>query len=368
VGKDTLLKETCNPPLTGFQAPKILWLRNHEPGNFEKLKHVLLPKDYVRYRISGALCTDPSDASGTGLLDVPHRRWSLPVIQALDLDPALLPSLVESWEQCGTDASGAPVAGGAGDQAAAAVGTGAVRPGVISVSLGTSGVVFTALDQPETDPAGAAHTFCHATGKWHSMGVMLSCGGALRWYRDTFCSGMTYDEIAAEAAEIPVGSEGVTFLPFLAGERCPINDPYASGAFAGLRLGHRRAHLSRAVFEAVSFGLGDCLDLLTRLGAKVHEIRVTGGGAGSAFWVQLLADVFGAPCKTLVTDEGPAFGAALLAGVAAGVWPDVQSACDAAVRVKSVVEPTSTSYSHPRERYRDLYLRTKCWSGTKTKQ
>jgi xylulokinase len=253
--------------------------------------------------------------------------------------------------------------GGGGDQAAGAVGTGAVAKGVISVSLGTSGVVFTAIDAPKFDSGGAAHTFCHANGAWHAMGVMLSCGGALRWYRDTLCMGMTYDAIAAEAEKVVPGCDGLTFLPYLTGERCPHNDPLARAAFAGMTLAHSHAHLSRAVFEGVSFGLLEGMDLLRGLGATTDEIRVTGGGARSGFWLQLLADLFGKACVTLECDEGPAYGAAILAGVGAGIWPDVVSACDQTVRVKSRIEPTGADYTHFYHRYQKLYAQTRGWNG-----
>jgi len=284
------------------------------------------------------------------------------MILGLDLDASILPRSVESSEVTGKTSTGVPVVGGGGDQAAGAVGTGAVVNGVISVSLGTSGVVFTAIDAPRYDPSGAAHTFCHANGSWHAMGVMLSCGGALRWYRDTFCSGMDYGAIAAEAELIAPGSEGLSFLPYLTGERCPHNDPYARAAFAGATLGHTHAHFSRAVFEGISFGLLDGMDLLRGLGATAEEIRVTSGGAKSQFWTQLLADLFGKSCVTLECDEGPAYGAAILAGVGVGIWPDVASACSQTVRVRSRVSPSGRDYSAPYERYRQLYSSTSGWN------
>ena len=261
VGQERVRATTCNPPLTGFQAPKLLWLRNHELSNYQRTRHVLLPKDYIRLKLTGHRATEVSDASGTGLFDVPNRRWATAMMAALEIDPMLFPSCAESslatthTQAVAGLALGIPVVGGGGDQAAAAVGTGAVVPGVVSVSLGTSGVVFTAIDGPNFDPSGATHTFCHANGGWHAMGVMLSCAGALRWYRDTVQPGSSYDAISAEAATVPAGCEGLTFLPYLTGERTPHNDPLARGAWAGLSLAHGRAHMARAVFEGATFGL-----------------------------------------------------------------------------------------------------------------
>jgi xylulokinase len=362
VGAERVRAVTCNPPLTGFQAPKLLWLRNHELSNYQKVRSILLPKDYIRFKLTGEKVTEVSDASGTGLFDVPNRTWSQEMIAALELDPSIFPRSVESDEITGKTAAGVPVAGGGGDQAAGAVGTGAVVKGVISVSLGTSGVVFTAIDAPNFDPGGAAHTFCHANRAWHAMGVMLSCGGALRWYRDTLCPGMDYDAIAREAATVAPGSDGLTFLPYLTGERCPHNDPYARSAFAGLTLGHSHAHLSRAVFEGISFGLLDGMNLLKGLGASAEEIRVTGGGARSEFWMQMLANFFGKKCVTLECDEGPAYGAAILAGVGVGLWPDVATACAETVRIHKRVEPTGLDHSHSYQQYQKLYSQTRGWN------
>lgn len=368
VGPANVRAITCNPPLTGFQAPKVLWLRNHELSRYQQVRSVLLPKDYIRFRLTGVKATEVSDASGTGIFDVPNRMWSAPMMAALELDPELFPPCAESYAIDATTRAvagleaGVPVVGGGGDQAAGAVGTGAVRPGIISVSLGTSGVVFTAIDRPEYDPNGAAHTFCHANGGWHAMGVMLSCGGALRWYRDLFMPGAAYDAVSQEAASAPAGADGLTFLPYLSGERTPHNDPLARGALAGLTLGHTRAHVARAVFEGISFGLLDGMNLLLGLGARSEEVRVTSGGAKSRFWVQMLADLFGRPCLTLESDEGPAFGAAVLAGVGAGLWPDVPSACDEVVRPLAVVEPGNADYGPAYARYRELYPCLRGWN------
>ena len=366
-GPENVKRVTCNPPLTGFQAPKILWLRNHELSNYQRVRSVLLPKDYIRLRLTGEKRTEVSDASGTGLFNVPERRWSHEMMAALEIDPGFFPPAAESFVPTTQTravaglAAGIPVVGGGGDQAAAAVGTGAVVPGIVSVSLGTSGVVFTAIDGPEYDRSGAAHTFCHANGGWHAMGVMLSCAGALRWYRDTIQPGTGYDAISEEAAKAPAGCEGLSFLPYLSGERTPHNDPHARAAWAGLSLAHGRAHLARSVFEGATFGLKEGFEALQKLGARADELRVNGGGSKSALWVQMLADAFGAPCTTLEVDEGPAFGAALLAGVGAGVWPDVASAAEAAVRRKGRVEPSGTDYAEAYARYRSLYAATKAW-------
>lgn len=362
VGAERVMAITGNPPLTGFQAPKLLWLRNHELSNYQRLRSLLLPKDYIRMKLTGQKATEVSDASGTGLLDINKRDWSREMMAMLEIDPSIFPACFESSVVSARTPDRIPVVGGGGDQAAGAVGTGAVRPGIISVSLGTSGVVFTAIDAPNYDPRGAAHTFCHANGAWHAMGVMLSCGGALRWYRDTFRPRASYDEISTGAAMIAPGSDGVTFLPYLTGERCPHNDPFARGVFAGLTLGTTQNHIARAVFEGISFGLLDGMELLRSLGASAHEIRVTSGGAKSRFWVQMLADMFGTPCVTLESDEGPAFGAAILAGVGLGVWPDVGAGCDATVRTKETVNPSGTDYRSAYVKYRSLYESTCIWN------
>lgn len=362
VGAENVRRVTCNPPLTGFQLPKLLWLRNHERENFAKVRSLLLPKDFIRFKLTGVKATEVSDASGVGLLDVPSRRWSEEIAAALGLDMAIFPPVFESKEVTGRTAAGIPVVGGGGDQAAGAVGTGAVAPGVISVSLGTSGVVFTSLETASYDVNGAAHTFCHANGAWHAMGVMLSCGGALRWLRDTLFSGENYDAIAELASVAPVGSGGVTFLPYLTGERCPHNDPIARGGWMGLTLATNRAAIARSVFEGLSFGLADGLGLLRGLGATSSEIRVTSGGAKSAFWVQMLADLFATPCVTLESDEGPAFGSAILAGVGVGIWPDVAAACAHTVRTNRRFEPISTEYAASYASFRNLYPVTRDWS------
>ncbi len=362
VGADRVRAITCNPPLTGFQLPKLIWLRKNEPENFARVTSLLLPKDYIRFKLTGEKVAEVSDASGTGIFDVPNRTWSTEMREALDLSPSLFPRVVESDEITGRTPNGIPVIGGGGDQAAGAVGTGTVEPGVISVSLGTSGVVFTALSNSNYDKSGATHTFCHANRAWHGMGVMLSCGGALRWVRDTFFSGLSYDEMSALAATSPIGAQGLTFLPYLTGERCPHNDPTARGSLSGLTLAHTRADIARAVFEGLSCGLLDGLNCLRALGAETSEIRVTSGGAKSHFWVQMLADMFGAPCRSLESDEGPAMGAALLAGVGIGLWPNVATACQATIRTKSEIGPSGADYAAVYARYRALYPALKDWA------
>ncbi|MBC8065854.1 MAG: xylulokinase [Chlorobia bacterium] len=342
VGAELVRAITCNPPLTGFQLPKLLWLRNHEPENFAKVRSLLLPKDYIRFKLSGVKATEVSDASGTGAFDVPNRRWSSELMEAIEISPSVFPESFESDVVSGrTQASdylseGIPIVGGGGDQAAGAVGTGAVEPGVVSVSLGTSGVVFTAIDRPQFDPGGSVHTFCHANRSWHAMGVMLACGGALRWYRDSFGNGRTYDQLAAMASEVDPGSEGLTFLPYLTGERTPHNDPNSRASWSGATLAHGPSHFARSVFEGMSFGLLDGFSALKALGATCDEVRVTSGGAKSKFWVQMIADVFQTPCVTLESDEGPAFGAAILAGVGIGLWPSTSVACNQAIRSRSL--------------------------------
>jgi xylulokinase len=362
VGPERVRQITCNPPMTGFQLPKILWLRNHEPENFSRVEKVLLPKDYIRYRLSGQFATEVSDASGTGLFDVPNRCWSSEMATVLDLPLSLFPPAFESDEATsrtngeGFLEAGVPIVGGGGDQAAAAVGTGAVMPGITSVSLGTSGVVFTAIPEAAFDPKGSTHTFCHANRGWHAMGVMLSCGGALRWFRDTMAHGNSYDDLAKLADSVQPGAEGVRFLPYLTGERCPYIDPFATASFSGLRLGHSLPHLSRAVFESATDGLASAMELLGGLGATKDEIRVTGGGAKSDFWVQLIADMFDSRCVTLVIDEGPAFGAAILAGVAIGVWENVSAACAQVVKKRKQFLPRNINYNIVRGNLKELYV------------
>jgi xylulokinase len=378
-GRQKLIKLVANPALTGFQAPKILWLRNHEPRNFAKLAHVLLPKDDVRRRLTGEFVTEVSDASGTLLLDVVKRQWSKPLLDKLHLDPALLPSVVESEDETGklTPAvaellglsTDCVVVGGAGDCAAGAIGNGIVRKGLVNTSLGTSGVVFAYSDQPEFDPAGRLHTFCHAVrGKWHQMGVTLAAAGSFGWFADALCQTDRelatkakkdiYEKLVAEAAEHAPGAEGLFFLPYLAGERTPHADPNARGAFVGLTLSHNRGAMVRAVLEGVTYSLRDCLDLMRELKVPVNEIRTTGGGAKSPFWRQLQADILGAKVHAMQADEGPGYGVALLAATGCGEYRSITEACDATVRTASETKPNAKvkkAYDARVGVYRDLY-------------
>ncbi len=311
LGLDRLIALTGNRALPGFTAPKLLWLRRHEPETFGRIARVLLPKDYVRLRLCGEHATDASDASGTLLLDVARRRWSEEVLGALELDPAWLPRVYEGPEVAGHTAEGVPVAAGGGDQAAGAVGVGVDRPGPLSIVLGTSGVVFAALPKFAADPEGRVHAFCHAIpGAWHAMGVMLSAAGSLAWLRGVV--GGTYDELDAAASQWPAGTEGVLFLPYLAGERTPHVDADARGAFVGLELRHDRGALARAVLEGVAFGLRDSLDLIASIGEPPVAGRVSGGGARSDLWLQIVASALELPLERVAVDEGAAFGAAIL--------------------------------------------------------
>src|SRR5918999_3500497 len=319
VGLERLIALTGNRALTGFTAPKLLWLRRHEPDHYGRIARIMLPKDYVRLRLCGEHAIDMADASGTLLLDVAQRRWSAELLDALELDAGWLPRLLESPEVSGTTPGGVPVAAGAGDQAAGALGVGVDRPGPLSVVLGTSGVVFAALPAFAADPEARVHAFCHAVpGSWHAMGVMLSAAGSLRWFRDAFAPGEDYDLLVGEAESWPPGAEGATFLPYLAGERTPHADPGARGAFTGLSLRHDRGALVRTVLEGVAYGLRDSLELLRALGVEPEVGRASGGGARSDLWLTILASVLGIPLERTAVEEGAAYGAELLGGVAAG--------------------------------------------------
>jgi xylulokinase len=362
IGFERLIQLTGNRALTGFTAPKILWVRENEPDVYAKAAHILLPKDYIRFRLTGDYAMDVSDASGTSLLDVANRTWSGEVVDTLGIPQSWLPTLVEGPQVTGGVSAeaaaatglkaGTPVVGGGGDQAAGAVGVGAVQPGIVGLVVGTSGVVFAPLAQYAYEPEGRLHAFCHAVpGMWHFMGVMLSAAGSLQWYRDTIAPGQSFDALTAAAAEVPPGAEGLLFLPYLSGERTPHPDPLARGAFIGLTVRHTLAHMTRAVLEGVAFGLKDGFKLMEGAGlaAGDMQIRVSGGGAKSPLWRQILADVIGAPLVTTSTTEGAAYGAALLAAVGAGVYPDVPAACAAAIQTG---EPTTPQ--HP-EAYEAAY-------------
>ncbi len=361
VGAEDLIQHAGNPALTGFTAPKILWLRNNELENYKKVWKVLLPKDYIRYRLTGELNTEVSDASGTLLFDVAQRQWSDTILERLDIPRDFLPDSVESPEVTGTLSQeiadrvglkpGIPVVGGGGDQAAGGIGNGIVRKGLISSTIGTSGVVFAFAEEGVRDPQGRLHSFCHAVpGKWHLMGVMLAAGGSLQWFRNNFAAAEMevallahkdpYELMTAEAEKAPAGCEGLIFLPYLTGERTPHADPDAKAVFFGLSLRHNKGHLIRAVMEGVVFGLRDSFEIMEGMGIAAEEpVRISGGGARSPLWRQIHADVIQTPVATLNVTEGPAFGAALLAHVGCGTFSSVEEACDATISVVDVTEP-----------------------------
>ena len=369
-GRKPLVKVTGNDALTGFTAPKILWVREHEPEVYAKARLVLLPKDYVRLRLTGAAAMDKADGSGTLLFDLGQRGWSREVLGRLEIPAEWLPATFEGPEATGRVAAaaasetglpeGTPVVAGGGDQAAGAVGAGAVRPGVVALTLGTSGVVFVTTDRPLVEPEGRLHAFCHAVpGRWHFMGVTLSAAGSLQWYRDTLAPAEGFDALVGEAEQAPAASEGLVFLPYLSGERTPYPDPHARGSFVGLTLRHRRAHLTRSVLEGVAFSMRDCFALLKQAGiGDVRQVRVAGGGAKSALWRRICASVLGVELVTVNSTEGAAYGAALLAGVGAGAWPSVEAACDATIAVTGRDEPDPAwvkAYDALYPRYRELY-------------
>jgi xylulokinase len=375
VGAERLIEMVCNPALTGFTAPKILWLRDNEPEVYDKVRKILLPKDYVRYRLTGEFATDVADASGTLLFDVKNRTWHGELMSLLGIDADFMPSAYEGPDVTGTLTAeaaeatglpaGIPVVAGGGDQAAGGVGCGIVKTGVISSTVGTSGVVFAFADEVSLDPQGRVHTFCHSVpGKWHVMGVVLSAGGSLRWFRDALCdtekaaaaeAGVDPYELITKAAEqAPAGAEGLTFLPYLTGERTPHKDPFAKGAFVGLSLRHTRAHMARAVLEGVAFAMRDSFEILHEMGVPVEQVRASGGGARSLFWRQIQADINKAPLVLINVDEGPAYGAALLATVATGQHGSVEEACDATIRVVDSCEPNAAQ-SKQYDGWFDLY-------------
>jgi xylulokinase len=359
LGLRRLVELTGNRALPGFTAPKLLWLRRHEPEVYEQITHVLLPKDYVRMRMTGEPAIDATDASGTLLFDVARRRWSDEVLAALEIPPDWLPTVLESPAVAGHTSEGVPVAAGAGDQAAGALGVGVDRPGPLSVVLGTSGVVFAALPAFAANPEGRVHSFCHAVpNSWHAMGVMLAAAGSLRWLRDAVAPGEPFEPLTAEAEPWPPGAEGLLFLPYLAGERTPHADPNARAAFVGLSLRHDRGALVRAVLEGVAFGLRDSLELLRELGVEPQVGRASGGGARSELWLRIVASVLGVPLERTAVEEGAAYGAALLGGVAAGVFGDVHEAVAACVRVRDRIEPEPAwgdAYARAYQRFRALY-------------
>lgn len=371
-GEAMVLDQTANPVLTGFTAPKLLWVRDHDPQSYERVRRMLLPKDYIRFCLTGEYASEVSDASGTALFDVVGRCWAKPLIEKLGIDASILPEVVESPHQTGrvtrvgAEATGlrpgTPVVGGGGDQAASAVGNGIVRAGLVSCTLGTSGVVFSHLEKAAYDPLGRVHTFCHAVpGKWHVMGVTQGAGLSLQWFRNQLCGAMAaeaereqveiYDLLTREAAEVEPGAEGLFWLPYLMGERTPHLDASARGGWIGLTAKHTRAHLVRAILEGVAFSLNDCLQIVESLGAEVAAVRASGGGAKSPLWRQILAGVFGRPVASLETQEGSAYGAALLAMVGTGAFDSVKEACSATIREVRRQEPDPDLAAVYRERH-----------------
>ncbi|MGB4872072.1 MAG: xylulokinase [Candidatus Promineifilaceae bacterium] len=369
IGQQRLIDITGNDALTGFTAPKIVWVKNHEPEIYGRIAHILLPKDYVRYHLTGEFATDKAGGSGTQLFNVAQRNWSDEVVTALGIDRAWLPQTFEGTAVTGTLTpaaakvtglpAGIPVVGGGGDQAANAVGTGAVVDGVVALSLGTSGVVFVSSDEPVVEPDGRLHAFCHAApGKWHLMGVMLSAAGSLRWFRDTAAPGTEFSDLVDAAGKVPAGCDGLFFLPYLTGERTPHPDPLARGAFVGLTVRHTRNHLTRAVLEGVAYGLRDSFELMKAAGiTRINQVRISGGGAKSALWRQILADVFQAELVTVNTAEGAAYGAALLAATGTGAFNSVEEACQATINITGVTSPGDQSavYQELYPLYRELY-------------
>lgn len=379
VGAEQLVEMVNNPMQTSYTAPKILWLRDNEPDVYDKVRKVLLPKDYIRYELTHEYATDCADASGTLLFDVKKRAWHNDLMGLLDIPTDFMPGVCEGPEVTGwlTDKAakatglpkGIPVVAGGGDQAAGAVGCGVVKPGLVSATIGTSGVVFAATDTVATDAEGRVQSFCHsAPGKWHVMGVVLSAGGSLRWFRDALCQAEIsvaaqtnvdpYAYIGAAAKTAPIGCEGLTFLPYLTGERTPHKDPYARGAFVGLTLRHKRAHMARAVFEGVCYAMRDCIEVFRENNVPINQVRASGGGARSAFWRQMQADVNQIPLTTISVDEGPAYGAALLAMVGTELYKDVDEACEATIRVVDSCQPDPAkkdAYDNWYGLYRETY-------------
>ena len=367
IGKSHLIEITGNDALTGFTAPKILWVKNNEPEIYSRVAHVLLPKDYLRYRLTGEFATDKAGASGTLLFDLAARDWSPEVLDALEIPPDWLPTTYEGPEVTGVlteEAAtatgllrGTSVMAGGGDQAANGVGVGAVSPGIVAVSVGTSGVVFAAADRPIVEPEGRLHAFCHAVADtWHLMGVMLSAAGSYRWFRDTVAPGRDFAALDEEAAAIPPSANGLLFLPYLTGERTPYPDPMARGAFVGLTIRHERGHLARAVMEGVAFGLRDSVELMAKE-LELGEVRVSGGGALSDVWVRIITDVLDYPVRVATTGESAAHGAAILAATGDGAFASVAEGSAAAVELGELIEPTGDAavYEKAYAVYRELY-------------
>ncbi|MBE3066456.1 MAG: xylulokinase [Chloroflexi bacterium] len=362
LGKEHLIQITGNDALTGFTAPKILWVQQNEAEIYARARHILLPKDYIRYRLTGDYAMDKADGSGTILFDLKNRDWSPEVLAALDIPANWLPPTFEGPAVTGYVSmlaaaetglvQGIPVVGGGGDQAAQAVGVGAVQPGIIALTLGTSGVVFATTESPLIEPEGRLHAFCHAVpDRWHFMGVMLSAAGSLQWYRDTLAPGVSFDTLVNEAGDIKAGSEGLLFLPYLTGERTPYPDPLVRAAWIGLTVRHTRAHMTRAVLEGVAFGIKDSFRLILQAGlGHIEQVRISGGGAKSELWRQIMADVLGVELVTVNTTEGAAYGAALLAGVGADFYENVPAACEATIQITGRTSPTQATRA-----YQDYY-------------
>ena len=369
VGKPAVLAAIANPVLTGFTLPKLLWVRDHEPQHFERVRKMLLPKDYLRFQLTGEYASDVSDASGTALFDVVNRKWSYELAGKLELDCSILPKVFESAEvtgrispQAAKDtglAAGTPVVGGAGDQAASAIGNGIVGPGLMSCTLGTSGVVFAHMQIPAYDTEGRVHSFCHAVrGAWHVMGVTQGAGLSLQWFRNNLAPEASYDDLTKEAANSPAGADGLFWLPYLMGERTPHLDASARGGWIGLTAKHTRADLIRALLEGISYSQKDCLDIVEQLSGPVQSVRVSGGGARSAFWRQMLADVFGKRVAVLETQEGSAYGAALLALVGTGAYASAEEVCRVAIHEIDSVMPQPREvaiYAQGHRVYQSLY-------------
>lgn len=369
IGAKKLITLVSNPAVTGFTLPKILWLKENEPQNFEDVKTILLPKDYIRLKLSGDKASDVADSSGTLLFDVPHRKWSSEMLSAFEIDGEMLPKVYESTEVTGKVSkkaadetglkAGTLLVAGAGDNAAGAIGMGITKKGKTSATIGTSGVIFAVTDAPKLDLKGRIHTLCHAIpNRWHNTGVTLAAGLSFKWFRENFGDGRSYHELVNEAEKISSGSDGAIWLPYLMGERTPHLDPNARAAFVGLTANHTKGHLTRAVLEGVAFSLRDSLEIFKESGAEISSVRLGGGGAKSKLWRQIQADVYNMPVEMIEADEGAAFGAAILAGVGAGAWKTVDEACEKTIRVIESVEPNSESVeklNRNYEAYKMLY-------------
>ena len=380
-GKERLIELVCNPAITGFTFPKLLWLRENEPENWKKVKTVLLPKDYIRLKLSGDKASDVADASGTLLFDVQNRKWSSEMLSVFEINEQMLPKVYESIEitgvvsERGANATGlkirTPIVAGAGDNAAGAIGMGIVENGKVSATIGTSGVIFAVSDAPRLDLQGRIHTLCHAIpNRWHNTGVTLAAGLSLKWFRENFGDKKNYDELVAEAVEVSRGSDGLIWLPYLMGERTPHLDPNARAAFVGITASHTKAHFTRAVLEGVAFSLRDSIEIFKASGVEISSVRLGGGGAKSPLWRQIQADVYGKPVEIIEADEGAAFGAAILAGVGVGAWKTVEEACGKMIQVVETIEPNAKSaekLNQNYEGYKLLYSALKPFTQVVTK-